>query len=161
MKKIIPFLTFLAFSLLLQTTADGQTKKKAEVAFLKELNNVLKNSEEQHWRYNGVKRIDSAFAINNGILSVSVSYTDEDSSIIRTRMEAPVNKIYKVLYDLYLILEYKSDEVTAYESKADSNELVEYQKTNYFHIGAPLPENMERQEKLQKLLDNLMKNYKN
>jgi hypothetical protein len=76
-------------------------------------------------------------------------------------MEAPVNKIQRMAYDLYLILEYKNNEVIVFKSVTNTNELIEDHKTNYFHIGAPLPEDIRHQEKLQKLLDNLLKYYKN
>lgn len=151
----------LIFVLLAPTATLAQSQQKAEKEFLAHLNNILKDSDEQHWKYKGVMTVDSAFAINKeGILSVTVRYTD-DTSFIRTRMEAPVKNIKWVAYDLYLILEYKKEEVTVYESDANSNELKESFKTNYFHIGAPLPEDMKRQEKLQKLLDNVMVFNKN
>lgn len=151
----------LIFILLAPTATLAQTQQKAEKEFVTHLNNILKYSDEQHWKYKGVMTIDSAFAINKeGILSVTVRYTD-DTSFIRTRMEAPVKNIKWVAYDLYLILEYNKEEVTVYESEINSNELKESSKTNYFHIGAPLPEEMKRQEKLQKLLDKVMVFYKN
>lgn len=103
--------------------ASAQSKKKAEKEFVAALNSVLKNSKEQHWRYTGKMTIDSAFAINKeGILSVKVRYTDEGSVVI-TRMEAPVKNIQSVAYDLYLILEYETDEITVYESEVNSNGL--------------------------------------
>ncbi len=103
--------------------------------------------------------IDSAFAINEkGVLSVTVRYTN-DSSFIRARMEAPVNKIKRVAYDLYLILEYKDELVTYYESEPGSNELKEKGTTNLFHIGTPLPEDISYKEKLQKALDKFLKYY--
>jgi hypothetical protein len=154
-------IAWLASLLLIFQTATAQTQQKAEKEFVTHLNNILKDSDEQHWKYKGVMTIDSAFAINKeGILSVTVRYTD-DTSFIRTRMEAPVKNIKWVAYDLYLILEYNKEEVTVYESEVNSNELKESSKTNYFHIGAPLPEDMMRQEKLQKLLDKVMVFYKN
>jgi hypothetical protein len=159
MMKIL-FICLVSF-LLAPTVATAQSKQKAEKEFLAHLNDILKDSDEQHWKYKGVMTIDSAFAINKeGILSVTVRYTD-DTSFIRTRMEAPVKNIKWVAYDLYLILEYKKEEVTVYESEVNSNELKEISKTNYFHIGAPLPEDMKRQEKLQRLLDKVMPFYKN
>jgi len=103
--------------------------------------------------------IDSAFAINKeGILSVTVRYTT-DSSFVITRMAAPVNKIQRVAYDLYLILEYKDDLVIFYESEPGSIALTEKGKTNLFHIGAPLPEDVKYLEKLQKALTRLLKYY--
>jgi hypothetical protein len=142
------------------TATPAQSQQKAEKEFLAHLNNILKDSDEQHWKYKGVMTVDSAFAINKkGILSVTVRYTD-DTSFIRTRMEAPVKNIKWVAYDLYLILEYNKEEVTVFESEVNSNALKESSKTNYFHIGAPFPEDMKRQEKLQGLLDKVMVFYK-
>ena len=156
-------LLFLFISLCLPFYVHAQTKQKAEKEFLKQLNTILKNSKEHdHWLQTGTMTIDSAFAINKaGILSLTVRHTDDDSSFVRARMEAPINKIQRIAYDLYLILEYKTDEVTVFKSATNSNKLVEDHKTNYFHIGAPWPEDMKHQEKLQKLLDKLLVFYKN
>jgi hypothetical protein len=141
--------------------ATAQSKQKAEKAFLHQLNTILKNAKQQHWNFEGTMTIDTAFAINKeGILSVTVRYTN-DTSFVRTRLEAPVNKIKRVAYDLYLILEYEDELVTFYVSEPGSNELKENGKTNLFHIGAPLGEDVKAQEKLQRALDELLKYYKN
>ena len=151
----------LFFCFLSPIAATAQTRQKAETAFLAELNNILKNSREQHWRYKGAMTIDSAFAIDkNGVLSITVRYT-EDADVVITRMEAPVKNINQVAYDLYLILEFKGDEVSAYESETNSKILHGLGKSNYFHIGVPVKDGYKQQEKLQKLLDNLLKYYKN
>jgi hypothetical protein len=152
----------LIYALLVPTMAFAQSKQKAEKDFVNQLNSILKNSSEHdHWLQSGTMTIDSAFAINKaGILSLTVRHTDEDSSFVRARMEAPINKIQRIAYDLYLILEYKADEVTVFKSATNSNELTEDHKTNYFHIGAPWPEDRKHQEKLQKLLDKLLVFYK-
>jgi hypothetical protein len=152
----------LIYALLVPTMAFAQSKQKAEKDFVNQLNSILKNSSEHdHWLQSGTMTIDSAFAINKaGILSLTVRHTDEDSSFVRARMEAPINKIQRIAYDLYLILEYKADEVTVFKSATNSNELTEDHKTHYFHIGAPWPEDRKHQEKLQKLLDKLLVFYK-
>jgi hypothetical protein len=160
--KMKILLTCLYFSLLLPAAATAQTKQKAEKDFVNQLNSILINSKQDDWQPGGKITIDSAFAINKaGVLSLTVRYTADDSSFTRARMEAPVNKIQRIAYDLYLILEYKADEVTVFKSATNSNVLVEDHKTNYFHIGAPWPEDMKHQEKLQKLLDKLLLFYKN
>lgn len=129
--------------------------------FLYELNGILKNSKLQHWGYEGIMTIDSAFSINkDGILSLTVRYAT-DSSFIRTRMEAPVYKIESVSYDLYLILEYQGGEVTVYESEPGKNELVPLNKSNLFDIGVPQKDGYIQQEKLQKLLEKVLKYCKN
>lgn len=155
-------LTCLYFYLLLPIAASAQTKQKAEKDFVNLLNSILKNSKDEDWQPGGKMTIDSAFAINKaGILSLTVRYTADDSSFTRARMEAPVNKIWRIAYDLYLILEYKNDEVTVFKSATNSNKLAEDHKTNLLHIGAPWPEDMQHKEKLQKLLDGVLKYYKN
>ena len=154
-------LTCLYFSLLLSVAAMAQTKQKAEKAFVAELNKIISNSKEQHWAYKGVMTIDSAFAINKkGDLSVTVRYTEE-ADVVIARMVAPIKRKMRVAYDLYLILEYNDNYVSAYETAKNSTYLKELEQTNYFHIGVPLYEGYEQQEKLQKLLDNLLKYYKN
>ena len=159
MKTIIFGLYFCMF---LPAATTAQTKQKAEKEFVNQLNNILINSKQDDWQPGGKMSIDSAFAINKaGILSLSVRYTKEDSSFVRVRIESPINKIWRIAYDLYLILEYKTNEVTVFKSATNTNELIEDHKTNYFHIGAPLPEDIRHQEKLQKLLNNLLKYYKN
>jgi hypothetical protein len=160
MKKIFSlFITI--FSLLLHQPAVAQSKQKAEKEFLKQLNTVLQHSKQQHWAYEGnAMTVDSAFAINKeGLLSVTVHYTS-DSSFIRTRMTAPVSKIDKVLYDLYIILDCKDKPVTFYQSEPGSNELKEVNKGGRFHIGAPEPEDVRYREKLEKALVDLRKYYR-
>lgn len=154
------FFLILCFSLLLQLSSQAQSKKKDEKEFLKQLNTVLKKSKQQQWAFEDyVMTIDSAFAISKkGILSVTVRYTN-DSSFVRVRTTAPLVKIEKIIYDLYLILVYKENVVTFYKSEPNSMELKEFNTYNWFHIGAPLPEDIVYQEKLQKALDNLRPYY--
>lgn len=152
--------TSLFFYLLIPFAVTAQSQQKAEKEFLNQLNSILINSKEDNWQYKGMMTVDSAFAINKaGILSLTVRYTDDDSSFVRARMEAPVNTIWRIAYDLYLILEYKDDEVTVFKSATNSNKLVEDHKTNLLHIGAPYPEDMRHKEELQKLLDRVLKYY--
>ncbi len=159
MMKLISFL-LITFVFVLQEPSLAQTKQKAEKEFLTQLNSILHNSKQQHWGFEGVMTVDTAFTISsNGTLSVTVRYTN-DSTFIRSRMEAPVSKIAKIAYDLYLILEYKDELVTFYRSAPGSNELKEGGKTNLFHIGAPENEGYSLQEKLQQALENVLKYYK-
>ena len=153
--------TCLILVLLLPIMTSAQTKQKAEKEFVNELNSILKNSPSQHWGYEGSMSIDSAFAISPaGILSVTVRYKT-DTSFVRARMQAPVSKIINVAYDLYLILAYKTEEVTIYNSEEQSEELKEIGKSIYFHIGEPVGDGFKEKEKLQKLLDKLLKYYPN
>jgi hypothetical protein len=158
MKKISAILLF-SLCLLFHHSVCAQSKQKAEKEFLTQLNYILKISQRQHWNFNGQMTIDSAFAINKeGILSVTVRYAT-DTSFVRVRMAAPVNKIISVAYDLYVILEYKEDVVTSFQSDPGSILLKENGTGSMFHIGAPFPEDVKYQEKLQKALDKVLKYY--
>lgn len=153
------FLVFLSFCFSLTYSATAQPQKKVEKDFLNELNSILKKSPTQHWGYDGTMTIDSAFSISpTGILSVTVRYS-YDSSFMRARMEAPVSKIIGIAYDLYLILEFTTDEVPVYRSDEGSNELKEISKTYYFHIGEPVGDGLREKEKIEKLLEKLLKYY--
>lgn len=144
-------------SLIQPVSLQAQSKRKAQKEFLAELNTILKRSSRQRSGYAGTMTIDSAFAISKkGILSVTVRYTS-NSRFVRVRTTAPVNKIDNLRYDLYMILEYKDPLVTFYESATDSNSLVETGKGGWFHVGAPLPEDIMYKEKLQAALDKLLK----
>jgi len=160
MKKLLLLLVALFLFTGIQTVT-AQSKQKAEQNFLKQLNSILKNSKNQHWAYEGVMHIDSAFAINKaGLLSVTLRYTT-DSSLKRVRMVAPVGKIAGVIYDIYLILEYKKPLVDIYESDSNSTVLKEAGHNILFHIGFAHPDQGEaQQEKLQKAVDALLKYYK-
>jgi hypothetical protein len=119
MKKVVLFLcALLWFTQLVQS----QPKQKAEKEFLKELNSILSNSKDtDFWHEKGTMTVDSKFTISDkGILSVTVKYTEEDATFTRVRMEAAVSKIIDVAYDHYLILEFKDDDVTFYESEVSS-----------------------------------------
>lgn len=158
--------------------ATAQSKQKAEKAFLKELNNILKKTPYHHWAFEprpqldsnyepipvskdarSNMRIDSAFAINAaGTLSVTLRYLN-DSSFVRARMEVPVKDIKSMEYDLYLILGCKADAVVGYTSAEGSELFVETERTNLFHLGLPAYDGYYQREKMQKLLDNLLKYY--
>ena len=113
-------------------SAVGQSKIRAEQQFLKALNTILKESKQQHWDYEGKMTIDTPFLISKtGILSVTVRYNDNDS-IVRARMEAPIKKIKSVLYDLYLILDFEEPIVDVYTSKPGDILLKKRILTNFF-----------------------------
>ena len=149
--------------LLLPFITTAQSRQKAEKKFLAELNSILKNSKDNdHWNKPGLMSIDSPFAINTqGILSATVRFKDEDGEVIRARMQAPVEKIVDVAYDLFLILDYKTDEVIKYESEVNNELLNEMYKSNYFHVGEPVSDGYKKQKKLQGLLERVLKYYKN
>ena len=135
-------------------------KAKAEKAFLKELNSILYSKKDDHWWYKGEEVIDTAFYINQaGILSVTKSYKEEDGRFIRIRSEAPVNKIKEIAYDLYQILDYKTQEVTLFESEYNDMKLVEKEKSNYLHIGVTAMDGYKQKKRLEKLLKTLLKYY--
>ena len=147
--------------MLLPITAFSQTKEKAQNALVKELNTILRISDQHHWAYEGKMTVDSAFAIDkNGILSMTVNYKT-DSTNIKVRMEAPIYKARSVLYDLYLILEYGQDEVKVFEivnETGKKEEKHEY-KNSLFHIALPLEKGYEKQKKLENLLQKVLKFY--
>ncbi len=158
--------------------SSAQTKQKAEKAFLKELNHILKNTPYHHWAFEprpqldsnyepipvskdakSNMRIDSAFAITAaGTLSVTVRYLN-DSSFVRTRMEVQVKDIVSMEYDLYLILGCKAESVIGYTSAEGSELLLETDRSNLFHLGLPAYDGYYQREKLQKLLEDLLKFY--
>lgn len=141
-------------------SAVGQSKAKAEQQFLKVLNTILKESKQQHWNFEGKMTIDTPFSISKkGVLSVTVRYNDE-GSIVRARMDAPVNKIKNVLYDLYLILDFEEPLVNVYSSKPGKILLKKTGSNQLFHIGAPLKDGYKQEKQLQQLLEKLMKYYK-
>lgn len=148
---------FLLFPLLVL----AQTKQKAEREFVAELNNIIKNSTQQHWAYEGQKMtIDSPYAINkNGILSVTLSYVDDEGKKTITRMEAPVKHIKNVAYDLYVILEFKDEVVSNFYAENGNTVLKASEIEDYFHIGKPVPDDGYDVESLRKLLSNLMRYY--
>lgn len=157
MKYILLFFIFIA----LPITAFSQTKEKAQDALVRELNTILRSSDQHHWAYEGKMTVDSAFAIDKkGILSMTVNYKT-DSTNIKVRMEAPIYKAKSVLYDAFLILEYGLDEVKVFEivnETGKEEEKHEY-KNDLFHIGSPLENGYEKQEQLEKLLKKVLKFY--
>jgi hypothetical protein len=119
MKTIV---TIILLSILLPFAGMAQGKQKAEQEFVAELNSIIINSKPDEWPTNTKMSIDSVFAINTaGILSLNIRYTKDDSSYVKVRMEAAVNKIWRIAYDLYLLLEFKDEEVSVYKSDSNSN----------------------------------------
>ena len=156
-KKIIHLVIFLTVAQFSSVLA--QSKTKSEKIFVQELNTVLKNSKRHASNYEDKMTIDTLFAINKeGILSVTLRYTN-DSSYKRVRLQAPVKDISLVLYDLYVILEYTNELVTYFESPWGSEVLYETGKGERFHVGAPLPENVAYQQRVQKALDKVKRYY--
>ena len=105
--------------------------------------------------------IDSPYNINKkGILSVTISYINDDGKKTITRTEAQVNKIARVAYDLYLILEFKEAVVSNFYADDGRSVLKASETDDYFYIGVPACNGEKQQEKLQKLLDKLLRFYK-
>ena len=159
MSKIGLLLFLLLFS---SSFSSAQSKEKTQTAFLKELNTILQNSKEYDWNYfmqeAETVKIEKPFAINNDILSVSINYKIGDS-ITTITMEAPVNKIESVNYDHYLVLEFETEEVKNQQYTSNSVTIKTTTKQNYFHIGTPIKEGRKEREKLEKLLEKLLKYY--
>lgn len=160
MRKIGLLLFLLLFS---SSLSLAQSKEKAQTAFLKELNTILQNSKEYDWIHFMQEvetvKIEKPFAINNDILSVSINYKIGDS-ITTITMEAPVNKIKSVNYDHYLVLDFETEDVTKQHYLPNSNTIETTTKQNYFHIGTPIKDGRKEREKLEKLLEKLLKKYK-
>ena len=155
MKNILLFFIFM----LLPITVFSQTKEKAQDALVKELNTILRSSDQHHWAYEGKMTVDSDFAIDkNGILSMTVNYKT-DSTNVKVRMEAPINKAKSVLYDAFLILEFGHDEVKVFEIVNETGKEEEkHEFRNYlFHFGLPLEHGYEKQQKLENLLQKVLK----
>lgn len=149
---------------LLPIMAFSQTKQQAEIAFLEELNILFADTtaESQGMGFPDKKIIEAPFTINKeGVLTVTLKRINADATVEISRMEAPINKIKQVVYDLYLILEFKDEDVTWLKFAPNSTTIADTSSGKYFHIGIPLPEDERHQIKLQKMVDELLKFYKN
>ena len=157
--RIVLLLLFIVF----HSSATAQPKQQAEKAFVAELNNIIKNTKEENegFKFDGKIVIENEFAINKqGILSLTLLYNNRDGTFNKAKMEAPVNKIQGLSYDLYLILEFKDDAITWHKTAINSTEFIEQSTSSYLHIGVPWPEDIRHKENLQKLLDEVLKYYK-
>jgi len=142
----------------------AQSEEKAEEAFLKQLNATLINSKEYEWNHfmqevEGVQ-FEKPFIIENGILFMTLIYQVGSGSYTTIKMEAPVNKITSVNYDYYLVLQFDGEEVTKQQYIPNSTTIETSTKQNYFHIGTPVKDGRKEREKLEKLLEKLLKYYK-
>ena len=152
MMKHIIFILVLVFA---QINISAQTKQQAEKSFVRELNKIIKNSDEHHWGYEGKMLIEKPFSIDDkGILSVAVRYVT-DSSNVQVQMEAPIYKAKYVLYDYYLILEYADEDVTVKDSENGNTTSF---KNDLFHLGAPR-NGYKKKDELQLMLDKILKFY--
>ncbi|MBC7507726.1 MAG: hypothetical protein H7320_03115 [Ferruginibacter sp.] len=145
-----------------QLALQAQSRQKAESAFLKEINNVLQHSQDAglSFLYNvNSMLVDSPFVIKEGIISVAVSYVS-DTDTIRIRAEAPVSHLNDIGYDNYLFILLKDEAVTQNEYKAGDKDYKKTIKKNLLHIGTPIKDGYGEQENLQKLLNKLLKYYK-
>ena len=127
---------FLLFTLALFNNATAQSSAELQKHSLAQLNSVLRSSPHHHWAFEGEKmKIDSPFAVNSdGLLSVTLQYSTDTGSY-KIRFTAPLQSITKVVHDVYLILQYRDNVVTAYKKESGSNEWTEIFRRNYFHIG--------------------------
>ncbi len=147
----------LVTTLCLFQSSFAQSKVKAEKDFLKELNDILKASANQHWEFDGTMSIDSPFSINSqGMLTSTVRYTT-DTSVTRVRTEAPVNKITFARQDVYVYLEYRDKSVMVYEQKNNKDWSIKF-KRNMLHLGTG-DEDGKQADKVQKKFDKLREFY--
>ncbi len=160
MRKILILLCCFTFVVNLTT---AQPKQKAETAFLAKLNSALNTSdtESRGYGFPDLKIIDTPFSIDNkGNLLLTIRRINADSTFVISKMEAPVNKIKHVAYDLYLILEFEGNNVTWQTLEPNSNNIEKSYKTNELSVGAPWPEDKRHQIELQILLNEVLKYYK-
>ena len=156
MKIKLSIYTLITFCLL-SLTGFSQSKSKAEKDFLKELNDILKETANQHWEFDGKMSIDSPFAINSrGLITSTVKYTT-DTSVVRVRSEAPVNKITFARQDVYIYLEYRDKSVIVYEQKTNQDWQIKFRR-NMFHIGMG-DDDGKQADKVQQKFDKLREFY--
>ena len=103
--------------------------------------------------------IDSPFTIKEGILSVAYRYV-ADSAIVKIRAAAPVSHLKDIGYDHYLVLMFRDEAVTQYQYEGNDNTPTETIKKDLLHIGTPIKDGYGEKENLQKLLNKLLKYYK-
>lgn len=147
------------FQLLLQ----AQSRQKAESAFLREINNVFIQHPPDAG-FNTVYKIDSImidspFTIKDGMLSVAYRYK-ANSTFVKIMAAAPVSHLKEVGYDHYLVLLFKDEAVTQYQYEGNDNTATETIKKDLLHIGTPIKDGYKEKENLQKLLNKLLKYYK-
>ena len=157
--------TLFFFALLFCSAfAAAQSKEKAQNAFLQQLNTILLNSKEYTWndfmQEGASVQVVKPFTISNDVLSMTLNYKIADSTTT-IAMEAPIAKIKSVVYDHYLVLLWDEEEVTKQQFLSNSTVLDKTTKQNYLHIGTPVKDGRKEQEKLEKLLEKLLKYYKN
>ena len=155
--KISSFLFVMITLSCLSNKSVAQSKLKAEKDFLKELNEILKKTINQHWEYDGTMTIDSPFTINSqGMLTSTVKYTT-DTSMIRVRTEAPVNKITFARQDVYIYLEYRDKSVMVYEQKTNKDWTIKF-KRNMLHLGIG-DDDGKQADKIQQKFEKLREFY--
>lgn len=160
MKLKIFFTSILTF---LSLTGFAQSKEKAQTAFLKELNTILQNSKDYAWNdfmqeVSSVK-IEKPFAIIDDVLIVKLTYKVADCTT-RITMSAHVAKIKSIVYDHYLVLQFDEDEVVKEQFLPNDDVVSAATAQNYFHIGTPVKDGRKELGKLEKLLEKLLKYYK-
>lgn len=155
--KILSFVCIATALCCLSHIASAQSKLKAEKDFLKELNDILKASPNQHWEFDGRMGIDSPFTINSqGNITITVRYTTA-TTVMRVRTEAPVNKITFVKQDVYVYLEYRDKSVTVYEQNNNKDWSIKF-KRNMLHLGIG-DEDGKQADKVQQKFDKLREFY--
>ena len=146
--------------LLVALQSNAQTRKKAELEFIKRLNTIANNSVAPSPReFEGKYSIDSAYAISKtGLLSTTFRYTT-DTSFFRMRLTVPISKIRDIFYDYYLVMVCDPNAVTIYRSATNRKAVKESGNDYLFHIGVPVSAGEVQQEKLQQALVALQHYY--
>lgn len=157
MKILLLLCCFMASTRL---AAQGPNRELAEKEFLKTLQEALEVGIGQIPPEEPKCSVDTGFAINDGILSLTLRFKNKDSSFYIQRYAAPLHLISNVFYDVYMGLECYNDAVYIRRTKKNTTTYNQYALTNLWHIGMiPEKKALELQPKLMALVRELRRWY--
>ncbi len=113
-----------------------------EQQFLSALNKLAYSTKLHHWSFNEPLLVDSGFHFTGDSITVTLKHT-HNNSFYRIRYTAPVHQLKAVVYDLYLILEFKGEVVSIYEQTSEAGHWTFVEYRDLLHIGIV---NMEARE---------------
>lgn len=149
-------------TLLFGVMAHSQQPQKAE----KDFTNLLTDIAAYTWKTpkNDFNEHDSIvvikpYEIKKNILSVTQQNKINDT-MYTIKMEVPINKIKNVYVDIYTVLNFFDDDGTIYKTNINNGNKTEVLKTQDWNVGIPFYLGEERTAELQKLLEELLKFYK-
>ena len=73
-------------------------------------------------------------------MSLTIRYNNRHGTFYKAKRGAPINKIQGIAYDLYLLLEFKNEDITWYKTAINFTEFIEQTMSNSLHIEVPWPE---------------------